>query len=267
VPSERSRSSVAFAVRHDYVAVDTCAVRVAGELDLATAPELRRTLRALPERGFTEVILDLSEVTTIDSTALSVILALHRLLSASGRLSIAAASPPFARLLEVTGLTDAFGPFTVVETDPPPSVPDGPSIERNRTACGSRPRLTPGAAAIVAVAGTAIPFARTRAEQASRWLRILRIDGDAGIALASLAGRELTQLARDRGSGPPLSPDSIVEDAARIAAARGAPAAALDILAAVLDAYRDELQPALEPDLAAYDAFIEQLANAMTWQR
>ena len=262
MPAERTPGSVAFAVQHDYLAIDTCAVRVAGELDLATAPELRRTLWALPERGFTEVILDLSEVTLIDSTALGVLVGLRKRLSAGGKLSVAVASPPFARLLEVTGLTDTFGPFTVIEAEPVPAPTGAPSVDPNQVAAESRSRLTSRAAIIAAVASTAIPFARTRTEQASRWLRILRGDSDAAIALMSLVGSDHPQLESDRGSRPLLSPDTIVEQAARFAEPRGAAAGGLDILAAVLQAYRDELQPALEPDLAAYDAFIEQLSSA-----
>jgi hypothetical protein len=46
--------------------------------------------------------------------------------------------------------------------------------------------LAPDAAVVLGLASTAMPFARTPAAQAERWLRILRLHGDAGAALQAL---------------------------------------------------------------------------------
>ena len=54
-------------------ATDTTTLRVAGELDLFTAPELNAALR--DARG--DVVLDLRDVTFVDSTGLAVLVA-HR---------------------------------------------------------------------------------------------------------------------------------------------------------------------------------------------
>src|SRR5512133_861971 len=48
-------------------------VAASGELDLAIAPELRRRLHAVIEDGITDVIVDLSEATFVDSTILGVL--------------------------------------------------------------------------------------------------------------------------------------------------------------------------------------------------
>lgn len=46
--------------------------------------------------------------------------------------------------------------------------------------------LAPDAAVVLGLASTAMPFARTPTAQAERWLRILRLHGDAGAALQAL---------------------------------------------------------------------------------
>jgi anti-anti-sigma factor len=82
---------------------------VHGELDIATAPELRRLLEGLRLRHHA-VVLDLAEVTFIDSTGLS---ALMDAWSESARngwaFSIRRASPAVRRVVELTGLEQVLG--------------------------------------------------------------------------------------------------------------------------------------------------------------
>jgi hypothetical protein len=50
--------------------------------------------------------------------------------------------------------------------------------------------LAPDATVALALAATAMPFARDTDEEAERWLRILRVHGEAGVALSALGVSE-----------------------------------------------------------------------------
>jgi len=84
-------------------------VRAAGELDVNTAPELREQLTRLIGEDSRRIVVDLSEVSFVDSTALSVLVsALKRLRQADGDLELAAPNPSVRRVFEITGLTRLF---------------------------------------------------------------------------------------------------------------------------------------------------------------
>lgn len=76
-----------------------------GEVDSHTAPDLQGRIDELS--GCTEVTLDLSNVTFIDSSGLRVIIATHQDREARGdRLVLASVSDAVQRLLEITSLTN-----------------------------------------------------------------------------------------------------------------------------------------------------------------
>lgn len=86
---------------------DLAVVSVAGELDMATAPQLEEEIAALLARGESRLVLDLAEVSFCDSTGLSVFVRTrNRCQDAGGRLRIAAAPRAVRRVLEVSGLID-----------------------------------------------------------------------------------------------------------------------------------------------------------------
>lgn len=79
-------------------------VRVVGELDLATVPELESALEGLPP-GTRHVLLDLTKLTFLDSTGMAALLtASRRLRSESGSLVLLVDDAQVLRVLQVTGL-------------------------------------------------------------------------------------------------------------------------------------------------------------------
>ena len=84
-------------------------VRLLGELDMATAPQLRDELLRLATNGATQVTVDLSQLGFVDSTGLSVLITgLKRLREKGGDLALRAPQPGTRRVLEITGLTEVF---------------------------------------------------------------------------------------------------------------------------------------------------------------
>jgi anti-anti-sigma factor len=79
-------------------------VVVAGEVDIATAPQVREVMAPIASAG-RSVCLDLSAVTFMDSVGLALVLALHRELGVhGGRLAIVCPEGPAKLLFEVTGV-------------------------------------------------------------------------------------------------------------------------------------------------------------------
>jgi anti-sigma B factor antagonist len=84
-------------------------IAVGGEIDVATAPQLRECLHRVIARGESTVILDLLDVTFLDSTALGVLVgALKRCRELGGELHIVVADPRIMKIFEITGLTNVF---------------------------------------------------------------------------------------------------------------------------------------------------------------
>ena len=88
-------------------------LRVSGELDLATAADLRASLDGALASG-SRVVVDMAEVAFIDASGLRPILEAAEALNGSGPLTLVNA-PLAARLLRLTGLTDL---STIVIRDP-----------------------------------------------------------------------------------------------------------------------------------------------------
>lgn len=81
-------------------------VRLKGELDIATAAELRQHLTTARQSYGENVILDLTELEFMDSQGLSVIVSCHKAVhAAAGSLVLVAPRPIVRRTLEITGLS------------------------------------------------------------------------------------------------------------------------------------------------------------------
>lgn len=83
-------------------------VRLAGELDLYNAPDVRETLLDEASRAPERLVVDLSAVEFIDSTALGVLIEARSKLPNRRAFLIAAARPETRRALEVSGLDRHF---------------------------------------------------------------------------------------------------------------------------------------------------------------
>lgn len=84
---------------------------VAGEIDVATSPELRRELHQLADRDASQIVLDLSEVTFIDSSGLGVLVGTLKRLREESRgdvLVLEGLQEPVRKVFDITGLTDLF---------------------------------------------------------------------------------------------------------------------------------------------------------------
>jgi anti-sigma B factor antagonist len=81
--------------------------RLKGELDLASAPQLRHELAERTKPGVTKIALDLGELNFIDSVGLSVLIAEHKKMQdLGGLLVIQNPSTSARRLIEISGLSE-----------------------------------------------------------------------------------------------------------------------------------------------------------------
>jgi anti-sigma B factor antagonist len=76
-----------------------------GEIDLHAAPALRDTLKSLSLRGRMDLVIDMTEATFIDSTALGVVAGhLRRMREAGGSLTVVCANENVLRTFEIAGM-------------------------------------------------------------------------------------------------------------------------------------------------------------------
>jgi len=82
-------------------------VHVSGEIDAYTAPKLREELFPLTEKEGVEMVVNLSEVSYMDSTGLGVFVGVFKNVRANnGKFQIVGLSDRLKRLFEITGLAD-----------------------------------------------------------------------------------------------------------------------------------------------------------------
>jgi anti-sigma B factor antagonist len=95
---------------------DRARVRPIGELDIATVPEVDRHLQRISEAGDERIVLDLRDVSFMDSSGLRLILAWReRAGEHGGEFSIIPGSEVVERVFETTRVRDL-----LTFTEPPP---------------------------------------------------------------------------------------------------------------------------------------------------
>ncbi len=98
-----------FSLTEDRPASGAHVIAVAGEVDIFTAPELKRAIGAAIDDGARELVVDLTETRFLDSTALGVLIgAVKRLRPLEGRLVIVNVEASTAKTFEITGLDQIF---------------------------------------------------------------------------------------------------------------------------------------------------------------
>ena len=111
-----TESSESFRVSDYAIDSDTHVVELGGEVDLYTAPAFKGRMAELLEEGRTDLVVDLSQVTFIDSAALGVLVGgVKRLRPKGGSLGIVCTNQTIIGLLEVAGLDQVFPIHATVE--------------------------------------------------------------------------------------------------------------------------------------------------------
>jgi anti-sigma B factor antagonist len=91
-------------------------VRVSGEVDVHTGPQLRDHLLALVAGGEHDIVVDLSEVSFLDSSGLGVLVMVHkRVRMAGGALQLAGCQPEVVSIFRITALDRVIEMFPTVE--------------------------------------------------------------------------------------------------------------------------------------------------------
>jgi anti-sigma B factor antagonist len=134
-------TEVPFRLRIQHRAGGRCVVVASGEVDVHAAPELDRNIREYEGGDVTLVVVDLTEATLLDSTALGVLVAARaRLDRRAIPLRLVCKNRLILRLLSITGLERV---FDVYESS---SVAlDGQAPSGRRVRGGSAPDEAPSA--------------------------------------------------------------------------------------------------------------------------
>jgi len=80
-----------------------------GEIDISTSGRVREALIAISHSGENKVVVDMTNVTFLDSTGLAALVGpLKRFRSMNGEIVLRSPTPPVQKVLEITGLTRVF---------------------------------------------------------------------------------------------------------------------------------------------------------------
>jgi anti-sigma B factor antagonist len=107
-PDSSLATAVPFAIERRELNPRTSVISVQGELDLASAPRLKWMLVDALGEGHSQLILDLSQTTFMDSTALGVLVGVNRSLESGAALAIVCGHANLLKIFELSGMDRAF---------------------------------------------------------------------------------------------------------------------------------------------------------------
>jgi anti-sigma B factor antagonist len=81
-------------------------VVVRGEVDMATAPQLRDVLMGLVDGGATRIVIECKELDFLDSSGIGVLISVRNRVGDDGSLELVAPPAHVRKVLELTGVTD-----------------------------------------------------------------------------------------------------------------------------------------------------------------
>ena len=85
---------------------DGASVTVRGEVDMATAPQLRDALDELVDGGASRILLDCRGLDFLDSSGIGVLIAVRKRLGDDGSLTLEAPPAHVRKVLELTGVSE-----------------------------------------------------------------------------------------------------------------------------------------------------------------
>ncbi len=91
-------------------------LHVCGEIDMASAPQLRQEVVGLVDRGEPDLVLDLTEVAFCDSTGIGVIVAaVKRARTSGGEVRVVCVNERLLEMFAITRLDRVFDLFEAVD--------------------------------------------------------------------------------------------------------------------------------------------------------
>ncbi len=88
-------------------------IELEGEVDVYTAPQLKQQMLSFLDSGANEMVIDLTKVEYLDSTALGVLIGgLKRIRERDGNLALICPNQRVRRVFEITGLDKIFNIYS-----------------------------------------------------------------------------------------------------------------------------------------------------------
>jgi len=88
---------------------EVASVVVRGEIDMATAPQLREMLQELLQAGATRIVIDCRGLEFLDSSGIGVLVAVRNRLGDDGALVLDSPPPHVRKVLQLTGVGEHLG--------------------------------------------------------------------------------------------------------------------------------------------------------------